>query len=95
MKINATIIKPVLTEKATQLVSNNIYTFEVVKNSTKQQIAHAVESLFSVKVLSVKIILRKGKTRRVGRKMNVKLLSPRKIAYVRIKEGSISLFPKT
>lgn len=94
MNINDVIIKPLLTEKATAQVSTNIYTFEVAFDTSKYQIAKAVEALFKVKVTDVKVNIRKGKTRRVGKKMNVKAVAARKIAYVRIKEGTINVFPK-
>ena len=47
------IIKPLVTEKATLLMEQNQYVFEVVPKATKPDIKAAIESLFDVKVTSV------------------------------------------
>lgn len=94
MKNNRTIIKPILTEKATNLVKDNLYMFEVGIEANKARIKQEVEKLFPVKVVKVTMQLRKGKTRKVGRKQVIKKLSDRKIAYVKVREGKIDLFPQ-
>lgn len=94
MKINDVLVKPLLTEKSTGLAKTNTYAFEVHEDASKSQVKGAVEELFKTKVQSVRMIIRKGKTRRVGRKMKTKQLANRKIAYVKIKEGKIDLFPQ-
>ena len=43
--------KPVITEKATNALDLNQYTFEVDHRAAKPQIKAAVEALFSVKVI--------------------------------------------
>ena len=45
--------KPVITEKATNALDLNQYTFEVDHRAAKPQIKAAVEALFSVKVIGV------------------------------------------
>ena len=56
------IIKPLVTEKTThQQATRNSYAFEVRTTATKPQIKHAVESLYEVKVLEVRTMVRKGK----------------------------------
>ena len=45
--------KPVITEKATNALDLNQYTFEVDHRAAKPQIKEAIESLFSVKVIGV------------------------------------------
>lgn len=94
MNINELIIKPVLTEKATDLVKRNVYTFEVHPRANKFQIAERIEAIFKVKVSNVKIAMRHGKIRKVGRKMQKVQLRDRKIAYVGLKEGKIDIFPQ-
>ena len=44
------IIRPIITEKTMDGTSQKKYTFEVSKDSTKIDIARAVEELFGVKV---------------------------------------------
>lgn len=94
MKINEVLIKPVLTEKATNLVGKNQYSFIVNIKVNKNQIKEALEKIYKVKVDSIKINIRKGKTRKVGKKMVIKKLPDRKIAYVKLKTGKIDIFPQ-
>lgn len=88
------ILKPVLTEKATNMAKTNTYTFEVHTNANKNQISHVLEQIYKVKVGHIRVMNRKGKTRRAGRKMQTRELPDTKVAYITLKEGSIDLFPK-
>ena len=58
-----TIIKPVITEKATLLSEQNKVVFRVPLAATKTEIKEAVEKLFNVKVGAVNTLRRKGKTK--------------------------------
>ena len=66
MKPEDIIVRPIITEKSNMEIASGKYTFEVNRNATKVQIAHAVEKLFDVKVLKVNTISVKGKAKRVG-----------------------------
>ena len=94
MLINKVLIKPILTEKATNLVQSNVYMFEVDKRANKFQIKQALEKLYKVKTGAVKIMIRKGKERKTGKKMRIKKTADRKIAFVKLSEGKIDLFPQ-
>lgn len=59
--------RPIVTEKATILMEQNKYTFEVTPKATKPQIKAAIENLFDVKVVKVNTMLPPRKKRRVGR----------------------------
>ena len=61
------ILKPVLTEKATDGIADKRYTFEVLKTANKTQIKIAVEKMFGVKVKSVNTVTLPGKLKRMGR----------------------------
>ena len=61
------IIKPVLSEKSMGLISGKCYTFIVEKHASKTEIRQAIESIFDVKVDSVRTIQRLGKIKRQGR----------------------------
>lgn len=61
------IIAPVITEKSMANRQNNVYTFKVAKDATKDEIKAAVEAAFSVSVKSVNTLNTKSKRRRVGR----------------------------
>lgn len=67
---------PLITEKATLLAEQNKVVFKVALTSTKEDIAHAVEELFKVKVTKVNTLVQKGKTKRFrgrpGRRADVK-----------------------
>lgn len=59
------IIRPLVTEKSThQQATRNSYAFEVDKRADKTQIKQAVEKLYDVKVVDVRTMTRKGKSRR-------------------------------
>ncbi|MFM7407481.1 MAG: 50S ribosomal protein L23 [Cuspidothrix sp.] len=59
--------RPILTEKATMLMEQNKYTFEVTPKATKTQIRSAIEDLFAVKVVKINTAVPPRKKRRVGR----------------------------
>ncbi len=88
------LLKPLVTEKSTQLQEKNVYGFEVAPDANKDQVAEQVSKLYQVEVGSVRIIVRKGKVKRVGKLMKSKKKADRKIAYVTVTKGSITVFPK-
>ncbi|MFA6017367.1 MAG: 50S ribosomal protein L23 [Patescibacteria group bacterium] len=94
MIINKILIKPVLTEKATNLVQSNVYMFEVDKDANKHQVKQVLEKLYKVKTGAVKMMIRKGKEKKVGKKGLLKKSASRKIAFVKLVEGKIDLFPQ-
>ena len=59
-----TILKPVITEKATRLSEFNKVVFLVSESSNKLEVKYSIEKIFSVKVRSVNIINIKGKSKR-------------------------------
>ena len=71
-----TILSPVITEKATYLSDQNKVVFQVAKDSTKAEIADAIQELFKVTVIKVNTLVVKGKTKRwrgrPGRRSDVK-----------------------
>ncbi|ACB53364.1 50S ribosomal protein L23 [Crocosphaera subtropica ATCC 51142] len=86
------VIKPIITEKATLLLEQNKYVFDVLPKATKPEIKAAIESLFDVKVTGVNTIKPPRKKRRVGRFIGHKPLYKR--AIITLEEGdTINLFP--
>ena len=71
-----TILSPIITEKATLLSEQNKVVFRVAQDSTKDEIAAAIEELFKVKVTKVNTLNVKGKTKRfrgvMGRRSDIK-----------------------
>ena len=90
--IHQVIVKPVITEKSTdQLDRNHAYTFVVDKAANKYEIAQAVQTLFNVKVESVRTMMYRGKERRVGRHVGHR--AAWKKAVVTLRDGdSIEIF---
>ena len=59
------VYRPLVTEKGTDLSERyNTYTFEVNPRASKEQIRHAVEQLWNVRVIKVRTQNRIGKARR-------------------------------
>ncbi|MBU6228512.1 MAG: 50S ribosomal protein L23 [Cyanobacteria bacterium REEB459] len=84
--------RPLLTEKATMLLENNQYVFEVVPDANKLQIKAAIEELFDVKVVAVNTFNPPKKKRRMGRFVGHRAHYKR--AVVTLAAGdSIPLFP--
>lgn len=87
------IVKPIVSEKATILLEENKYVFDVVLKATKTDIRAAIESLFEVKVVKVNTSRPPRKKKRVGRFMGFKTQYKR--AIVTLAEGdTITLFPE-
>lgn len=60
--------RPIVTEKSTtQKEAGNQFTFEVDRRANRVEIRQAIEAVFNVRVLGVRTIQMKGKTKRVGR----------------------------
>jgi large subunit ribosomal protein L23 len=84
--------RPIVTEKATLLLENNQYTFEVDPKATKPEIKAAVESLFNVTVRGISTLNPPRKARRVGKFAGHRPMY--KKAIVTLASGdSITLFP--
>ena len=60
------IIKPVITEASMDRIGDKRYTFKVMSDATKPEIAKAVEEMFGVKVAKVNTISMKKKPTRTG-----------------------------
>jgi large subunit ribosomal protein L23 len=68
MDVYQVLKRPLITEKGTrQKEQSNQILFEVDRRANKVMVRNAVESIFKVKVLTVKMMNVKGKERRVGR----------------------------
>ena len=62
------VLRPIVTEKSSLAKeTNNQYVFEVARDANKIEIAKAVERLFKVKVLAVRVMNMEGKKRRLGK----------------------------
>jgi large subunit ribosomal protein L23 len=79
------IIRPLLTEKSTDLQRLNKFTFEVAMDANKIEIRHAVEQLGRCEVKKVNTLIVPGKKRRTRR--GIGHTPDWKKAIVTVKEG--------
>jgi len=87
------IIKPVVSEKSYALLDEGVYTFIVAAGANKIEIRQAVETLFSVQVVNVNTLNRKGKRKRNRRSPTFGKRPDTKRAIVTLAEGQrIPLF---
>ena len=67
------ILKPIVTEKAVMMIeSQNVLTFQTEKENSKEEIKKEIESLFGIKIQSIRVFIRGNK----------------KYAYVKLKSES-------
>lgn len=85
MEARDIIIRPVVSEKSTDLMPLNKYTFVVHRDANKLQIKQAIEEIFKVKVLNVNTLRVEGKLKRQGRFVGRR--PERKKAVVTLREG--------
>lgn len=86
MRTEDVIIRPLITEKATELRDDvNIVAFEVAVQANKVEIQRAVEDQFDVEVDEVRVARMRGKVRRQGRYVGRR--PDWKKAYVRLAAG--------
>ena len=60
------LVRPIVTEATMTEIADKKYSFEVLPEATKPEIAAAVESVFGVKVAKVNVINVKKKPKRLG-----------------------------
>lgn len=91
MNLNDVIIRPVISEKSTELFEQNKYVFRIAFDANKQLVKQAVKELFGVRPESVNIIRVRGKKKRLRYKSGN--TSAWKKAIVTLKDGdTIEIF---
>lgn len=84
------LLRPIFSEKATNVAAGGIYTFEVVGGANKRQIKAAVEAQFGVKVGKVRTANFKPEVKRQARFLGK--TKAFKKAIVTLRDGSIDLW---
>ena len=91
MNANDIILRPVISEKTTELMGINKYVFRVSMKANKLMVDRAVRELFGVKPEKINVINMRGKNRRLRYRAGKK--SAWKKAIVTLKPGEkIELF---
>ena len=67
MEARDILVRPLITERTTQLMAEGKYVFVVAKAANKIEIAKAVSEIFKVKVAKVNTVNVLGKKKRMGR----------------------------
>ncbi len=67
LEVSRILIRPLVTEKSTELSQWNKYLFEVASRANKLEIGRAIESRYGVKPVKINIINKQGKKVRYGR----------------------------
>ena len=60
------LIRPVISEKSYELITQNRYTFKIHQDAHKTQVRQAVEQMFDVTVVKVNILKVQAKPKRRG-----------------------------
>ncbi len=96
MRINKTLIQPVLTEKAMDLFSKEgKYTFKVDLWSTKKSVKKAVEDTFGVEVGAIKTAVVAGKRKRINKTPRFTTTNMYKKAILSLKKGKLDFYQKS
>ena len=85
MEARDIIIRPLITERSTELMAEGKYVFVVDKRANKIEIGKAIKEIFDVKVESVHTVNVTGKTKRRGRTVGKR--ADYKKAIVKLAEG--------
>lgn len=83
--VTAAIVRPRITEKATQVAENNVYTFNIAPTATKTQVKEAVQKLYKVTPLKVNVV--KIRARKVFVRGKRGVTAGGRKAYVYLKKG--------
>ena len=84
--------RAILSEKSYDLMDHGRYTFLVAKDASKNQIKKAVEGQFQVNVVSVNVLTKSAKTKRIARTRKTTNIGSGKKAVVTLQKGqSIAL----
>ncbi len=65
MNTNDVLIRPIISEKTTEMMEINKYVFEVAMNSNKLMVRQAVKELFGVQPERVNVMRVRGKRKRI------------------------------
>jgi len=93
MNINDIIVKPIITEKSSNQLMSNVYTFEVNPNATRTDVKRAIELIFAkseAKVGKVNIIKVRRKSKALGKYRG--FTKGYKKAIVTLTQGSIPIY---
>lgn len=86
------IIRPIISERSMEGITQKRYTFQVANSANKIEIARAIEALFGVKVAKVNTMNVRGRAKRVGTHMGRKPDWKKAIVTLEEKSKNIEFF---
>ncbi|OGZ06373.1 MAG: 50S ribosomal protein L23 [Candidatus Lloydbacteria bacterium RIFCSPHIGHO2_01_FULL_49_22] len=80
------LVRPHITEKATDLSEHNVYAFEIARMANKAQVRQAIEKFYKVKPVKIAIIMgiaKYMKNPRTGRMQTKKIAIKKALVYLK------------
>nr|WCH56162.1 ribosomal protein L23 [Calliblepharis sp.] len=84
---------PIITDKSTQLLEENQYSFAVDKQANKKEIKQAIEYIFDVKIKQINTCNKHAKKKRIGKFIGKKAKYKKAIITLH-NNYNINLFPE-
>ncbi|MDE2078886.1 MAG: 50S ribosomal protein L23 [Patescibacteria group bacterium] len=81
------LIRPRITEKAANMTTMHVYTFDIAKTATKKEVAAAVAALYKVTPVKVHVVNTPAKRMRLRTKRGFGAKPATRKAYVYLKKG--------
>lgn len=86
LELNMILVRPHITEKATDLSEKNVYVFEIARGANKAQVRQAIEKFYKVKPVKVAVIMgiaKYMKNPRTGRMQTKKTAIKKALVYLK------------
>ncbi len=81
------LVRPRITEKAANMTSTNVYTFDIGAGATKQEVAEAVKAIYKVTPVKVNVVNTPAKRVQMRKKRGFGKTAATRKAYVFLKKG--------
>ena len=87
VSVRDVILRPRITEKASNMMANTVYTFDVRAKATKGEVLKAIRALYKVQPTKIRMVRLPAKRVRMRRKRGFGTTAATKKAYVSLKDG--------
>ncbi|MDO8523808.1 MAG: 50S ribosomal protein L23 [bacterium] len=87
VSLASVLVRPRITEKAANMTSANVYTFDITASATKKQVIEAVRAFYKVTPVKVHVVNTPAKRVRMRKKRGFGKTAASRKAYVFLKKG--------
>ena len=87
ISVQDVLVRPRVTEKAANLTSQNVYTFDIRKSANKKTVAAAVKKLYKVTPIKIAIVNTPAKKVPMRKRRGFGMTNAGRKAYVTLKKG--------